>query len=102
MVMALNHTLALFRLIRLPNLLIVAATQVLIRQCIIVPLLKQAHLEPQLPDGLFIMLVIATVFITAGGYAINDYFDRKMDRINKPQNLIVGRLIYPKHAMAYH
>jgi 4-hydroxybenzoate polyprenyltransferase len=59
-------------------------------------------MEPQLPVGLFALLVTATVFITAGGYAINDYFDRKMDRVNKPQSLIVGRLIYPRHAMAYH
>jgi 4-hydroxybenzoate polyprenyltransferase len=102
MVRILNHTLALLRLIRLPNLLIVAATQVLIRQCVILPLLKQVNMEPQLPFGLFIMLVIATVFITAGGYAINDYFDREMDRVNKPQSQIVGRLIFPRHAMAYH
>jgi len=59
-------------------------------------------MEPQLPTGLFILLVLATVLITAGGYAINDYFDRKLDRVNKPQSLIVGRLIYPRHAMAYH
>jgi|WetSurSiteA1Bulk_404760.scaffolds.fasta_scaffold00440_6 4-hydroxybenzoate polyprenyltransferase len=102
MVRVYNHILALLRLIRWPNLLIVAASQVLIRQCILVPLLKQVHMEPQLPAGLFALLVTATVLITAGGYAINDYFDRKMDRVNKPQSLIVGRLIYPRHAMAYH
>lgn len=102
MVGALNQLSALFRLIRWPNLLIVAASQVLIRQCILVPLLKQVNMEIQLPSPIFTMLVIATVFITAGGYAINDYFDRKIDRVNKPQALIVGRLVYPRHAMAYH
>jgi 4-hydroxybenzoate polyprenyltransferase len=102
MVKILNHSLALLRLIRWPNLLIMAVSQVLIRQCVLVPLLKQGQMEPQLSSPLFIMLVIATVFIAAGGYAINDYFDRKMDRVNKPQALIVGRLIYPRHAMAYH
>jgi 4-hydroxybenzoate polyprenyltransferase len=94
--------MAFFRLIRLSNLLIVASTQVLIRQCVILPLLKQVKMEPQLPLSLFILLVIATVLITAGGYAINDYFDRKIDRVNKPQLLIVGKLIFPRHAMAYH
>ena len=94
--------MAVLRLIRFPNLLIVAATQVLIRQCLIIPLLKQVHMEPQLSFALFILLVVATVFITAGGYAINDYFDRKIDRVNKPHSLIVGTLIYPRHAMAYH
>jgi 4-hydroxybenzoate polyprenyltransferase len=102
MVKVMDHIFAMFQLIRWPNLLIVAASQVLIRQCVLVPLLKQAYMEPQLPVGLFILLVTATVFITAGGYAINDYFDRKMDRVNKPRSVIVGRLINPRQAMAYH
>jgi len=89
-------------MIRISNLLIVAVTQVLVRQCLIVPLLKQVHMEPQLTPVLFVLLVLATVFITAGGYAINDYFDRKIDRVNKAGTQIVGTLIYPRHAMAYH
>lgn len=51
---------------------------------------------------LFGILVLATVFITAGGYIINDYFDRKIDLVNRPESVIVGKLIYPRHAMAYH
>lgn len=102
MVKILAHIAAVFRMIRLSNLLIVAVSQVLVRQCLIVPLLKQVHMEPQLPPGSFAFLVLATVFITAGGYAINDYFDRKIDRVNKPETQIVGALIYPRHAMAYH
>jgi 4-hydroxybenzoate polyprenyltransferase len=97
-----NHIIALIRLIRLPNLLIVAATQILIRYCVILPLLEQGQMNLQLAGGLFAWLVVATVLITAGGYVINDYFDRKMDRVNKPDSVIVGRLIYPRHAMAYH
>ncbi len=76
----------MFRLIRWPNLLIVAATQILIRYCIIGPLLNQGNMTLQLPEGLFVMLVVATVFTTAAGYVINDYFDRKMDRVNKPSD----------------
>jgi len=102
MVKLAEHTISLLRLIRWPNLLIVAATQILIRQCVLVPLLAGAHMETQLSPVLFTLLVIATVFISAGGYAINDYFDRKIDRINKPGSLIVGIHIYPRHAMAYH
>jgi len=102
MVVLLNHIIALLRLVRLPNLLIVAGTQILIRYCVILPLLKQGQMNLQLAGGLFAWLVVATVLITAGGYIINDYFDRKMDRVNKPNSVIVGRLIYPRHAMAYH
>ncbi|MFO7368809.1 MAG: geranylgeranylglycerol-phosphate geranylgeranyltransferase [Bacteroidales bacterium] len=102
MVNILAHIMAVLRMIRISNLLIVIVTQVLVRQCLIVPLLKQVHMEPQLPPVSFVFLILATVFITAGGYAINDYFDRKIDRVNKPGEQIVGTLIYPRHAMAYH
>jgi 4-hydroxybenzoate polyprenyltransferase len=97
-----GHISALLRLIRLPNLLIVAATQILIRYCIISPLLGQGNMSLQLPGSLFAMLVVATVFTTAAGYVINDYFDRKIDRVNKPSAVIVGKFVYPRHAMAYH
>src|SRR5512133_2043110 len=95
-------TISLLRLIRWPNLLIVALTQVLIRICIISPVLHRMNMEPLLPRALFALLVIGTVCITAGGYIINDYFDRKIDRINKPDEMIVGTHIYPRQAMAYH
>jgi 4-hydroxybenzoate polyprenyltransferase len=97
-----GHIGALIRLIRLPNLVIVAVTQILIRYCIISPLLAQGNMSLQLPGSLFAMLVLATVFTTAAGYVINDYFDRKIDRVNKPSEVIVGKLVYPRHAMAYH
>jgi 4-hydroxybenzoate polyprenyltransferase len=102
MVRVFRHIIALFRLIRLPNLLIVAATQILIRYCVILPLLGHGNMTLQLSGGLFAWLVVATVFTTAGGYVINDYFDRKIDRVNKPGSVIVGKLIFPRHAMAYH
>jgi 4-hydroxybenzoate polyprenyltransferase len=102
MVNTLEYIKALMRLIRLPNLIIIAATQILLRQCVLLPMLKICNMELQLPGALFTLLVLSTVFIAAGGYAINDYFDRKIDRVNKPQLLIVGRLIYPRHAMIYH
>jgi len=102
MVKSTFHIGALLRLIRWPNLIIVALTQILIWCCIITPLLRQVYMEPRMPFTIFIMVVLATVFISAGGYIINDYFDRKIDRVNKPGNVIIGTLIYPRHAMAYH
>jgi len=102
MVKLAEHIKGIMRLIRWPNLLIVAVTQMLIWICIITPLLQRAYMQPQLSPLLFSMLVMATVCIAAGGYAINDYFDRKIDRINKPDSMVVGLLIFPRHAMAYH
>lgn len=102
MVITFRHIKALFRLIRWPNLIIIAVTQIFIRQFIMLPVLQYGFMEPQLSAGLFSVLVLATVCIGAGGYAINDYFDRKIDRINKPESQIVGRMISLRHAMAYH
>ncbi len=102
MVAMLKYLVAVLRLIRWPNLVIIAVSQILLWQCIVSPLLKSAGMELQLPWQLFIALVGATVCIAAGGYAINDYFDRKIDRVNKPDEIIVGSLINPRKAMAYH
>jgi 4-hydroxybenzoate polyprenyltransferase len=49
----------------------------------------------------FILLVAATVFITAGGYVINDYFDIRTDLINKGK-VIVGTRIERRQAMMLH
>jgi len=102
MVKSLKNIKALLLLVRLPNLLIIALTQVLIKLCIIDTFLELGTFHSQFAGLPFISLVLATVFISAGGYAINDYFDRKTDRINKPDAIIVGRLIHPRHVMAFH
>jgi 4-hydroxybenzoate polyprenyltransferase len=49
----------------------------------------------------FMILVIATLLITAGGYVINDYFDIKTDLINKGE-VIVGTKIPRRKAMMWH
>lgn len=102
MVKTIRHISAFLNLVRWPNLLIMALTQVLVRQCLLVPILRTAHMDAQLPAAGFILLIVGTVLIAAGGYTINDYFDRKIDRVNRPDHMIVGSLIYPRHAMAYH
>jgi 4-hydroxybenzoate polyprenyltransferase len=49
----------------------------------------------------FLLLVAATVLITAGGYVINDYFDIKTDLINRGK-VIVGTSIPRRQAMMWH
>jgi 4-hydroxybenzoate polyprenyltransferase len=58
-----------------------------------------AHAFPEL---LFWLLVFSTVLIAAGGNVINDYFDTRIDRVNKPDDLIVGRTVKRRVAMAGH
>ena len=83
------------RLIRFPNLIIVALTQYLLQYYILLPKLKKVNLMPLLPDFEFFLLVFSTILIAAGGYIINDIEDVDIDRLNKPEKKqIVGR-IYP-------
>jgi 4-hydroxybenzoate polyprenyltransferase len=53
-------------------------------------------------DWKFLILVLSTVFIAAGGYIINDYFDVKIDQINKPDEVFVGRIIKRRYALLIH
>lgn len=85
----------LLRLIRFPNLIIVALTQYLLHYLVIANALKAIQLEPYLPSFQFFLLTLSTVLIAAGGYIINDIEDVEIDKINKPiHKQIVGR-IYP-------
>ncbi len=83
------------RLIRFPNLIIVALTQYLLQYYILLPELKKVNSTPLLPDFEFFLLVFSTILIAAGGYIINDIEDVDIDKLNKPEKKqIVGR-IYP-------
>ncbi|MDH5381566.1 MAG: geranylgeranylglycerol-phosphate geranylgeranyltransferase [Cyclobacteriaceae bacterium] len=50
----------------------------------------------------FLVLVVSTGFIAAAGYVINDYYDVKIDYINKPDRVVVGRLMKRRTAMFLH
>ncbi len=50
----------------------------------------------------FNLLVFSTVMIAAAGNIINDYFDIKADRINKPEKLIIGKYIKRRIAIVSH
>ena len=41
----------------------------------------------------FGLIAAATVLTTLAGYVINDYFDREIDAINRPDRVVVGRHI---------
>jgi 4-hydroxybenzoate polyprenyltransferase len=101
------------KLIRWPNLLIVALTMILMRYAVIEPVISKINvvltggtgypipLALRFPWYDFLILVLATLFITAGGYVINDYFDIKTDLINRGE-VIVGTRIPRRQAMKWH
>jgi len=92
----------LLRLVRYKNLLIVILTQYLMRYCIIKPMLEVNNMNLQFSNFNFLLLVIATVLITAGGYVINDYFDTKTDRVNRPDNILIDTKINRRTAILLH
>ena len=90
------------KLIRIQNLFIIVLTQYLFRYFILLPILKDNSILPILSDFNFALLVFSTLLIAAAGYAINDYFDIRTDRINHPHKIIVGRHISRRVAMLLH
>ncbi len=87
------------RLIRVNNLLIVVLTQYLVRIFLVGP--KEEWLS-HLTDLRFFLLSVSTVLIAAAGYIINDYYDIKIDTINKPRRVVVGRILRRRQAIIIH
>ena len=94
--------IAFLKLIRLPNLLIIAFTQYMIRICLIQPILQLSGMELQMHQWEFALLVLATAFVSAGGYIINDYFDVRIDNINKPDEMVIDKGVKRRIAMGAH
>ena len=93
---------AFFKLIRWPNLFFIALTQLLFYTQIGTKFTNFRSLlfyKFQLP---FILLVIASLLIAAGGYIINDYFDLHIDGINKPKSLVIDKIIKRRWAILWH
>lgn len=104
---------AFFKLIRWQNLLIIVLTMGLMRYAVIASLLgkmgvglysspgKIIPMSLQMPWVDYMLLIIATVLIAAGGYVINDYFDIKTDLINRGK-VLVGTKVPRRQAMMWH
>lgn len=93
---------AFFRLIRWPNLLFIVLTQLLFEVCIYERIYPDTRISDP-ADGLrFAALVLASVFIAAAGYIINDYFDQNIDQVNKPDKVVVNRIIGRRWVIFWH
>ena len=90
---------ALPGLVRWPNLAIMLLSLALVRGPLLLPgqPLAEALLAPR-----FGALVLAALLVAAAGYVINDYYDVKIDAINRPERLVVGRMLRRRHAMLAH
>ncbi|MEQ8581117.1 MAG: geranylgeranylglycerol-phosphate geranylgeranyltransferase [Marinoscillum sp.] len=84
---------------RIPNLIVIGATQYLTAFFLV----SDYPNKLQQITGLgFFGMVVSTVMIAAGGYIINDYYDQKIDMINRPQKVVVGTMFRRRLAMLAH
>ena len=90
------------KIIRWPNLLIMAGTMFLLRYYLIRPMYLPEGIDLQMTLSHFILLVLSVLLIAAGGYVINDYFDVRIDEFNTPGKSVLGRMLPLKAAIPIH
>lgn len=89
----------LFRISRPINLLLVAFAQVMAAHFLVQ---TTAAGLPVWQDYRLYQLVFSTVIITAAGYMINDYYDVKIDYVNRPEEVVVGKGIKRRVVIFLH
>ena len=90
---------AFAQLVRPINLLIMVLTMYAMRFLVQAPILKSTL---ELEEWKFGLSVLVVVLLAAAGNIINDYFDVRVDRINKPQRVLIGKGVKRRVAMASH
>ena len=95
MAITVKQAAAFIKIIRYPNLLIMAATQVM---CALF-LTGEYSFTFSLP---FSLTLVATLLTAAGGYIINDIFDEAADVVNKPGKTYIGAANRNFYGLAYY
>lgn len=92
------------RLVRPINLFIIAFTMYAMRWGVLLTMVKTADEGASLlcPEWKFALATAVMVLLAAAGNIINDYFDLRVDRINKPHRVVVGKTVKRRVAMAAH
>lgn len=82
------------RLTRVWNLIVLALSQYFTATMLIAP--------STLYDWRLFVLILSTCTIAAAGYIINDYYDIKIDLVNKPERVVIGKDITRRYAILFH
>ncbi|MCF6360720.1 MAG: geranylgeranylglycerol-phosphate geranylgeranyltransferase [Cyclobacteriaceae bacterium] len=93
-----NSLFQLLKLIRFPNLAIIAITQFIVALFLIEP----TTFAGIIGDYQLFILIISTLFIASAGYIINDYYDIKIDYVNKPDRVVIGKHIKRRQVLIIH
>ncbi len=91
--------IAFMKLTRFGNLIIIALAQYFVAIFLIHSPLGYAFF---LWDIKLHLLALSTIIIAAAGYIINDYYDVKIDFINKPERVVVGKILKRRAVMIAH
>lgn len=81
---------------RIPNLIIIAFAQ------FATAFFLMDVNSSQIFNIQFLLFLASTSMIGAGGYIINDYFDQKIDMINRPNQVVVGTDLRRRFAILFH
>ncbi|MBX9851670.1 MAG: geranylgeranylglycerol-phosphate geranylgeranyltransferase [Cytophagaceae bacterium] len=90
---------AFLKLIRFGNLVILVLTQYFAAIFLAGP---KENWKSIITDINLFLIVLSTGMIAAAGYIINDYYDIKIDMINKPKRVVVGKLLTRRIAIFGH
>jgi 4-hydroxybenzoate polyprenyltransferase len=90
----------IFTVLRVPNLLIIAFTFLLLRYLVFIPVYSFYSVNAGMGSLHYLLMITATLLIAASGYIGNDYFDVATDRINKPEKQYIGIKIPAESALA--
>jgi 4-hydroxybenzoate polyprenyltransferase len=88
-----------FKMVRPVNLLILAVTQYLVLFFLIRPIMLLNGCDIMTSQLDFALFVLSNVLLAAAGYAINDYYDMRIDKINKPEKNVLLNGVPPKTAV---
>ena len=85
----------IFKIIRWKNLVIISLSQIFIKFFFIDFFIQ----KDQLLNENFVILLIVTILIAASGYIVNDIYDYNLDKINKPEKVVLGKFLKSRDAI---
>lgn len=81
--------------LRFGNLLIIATALWAFRWFLFAPLFNQASIPFHLDSSQFNLLILDVIIVAIVGYWINDFRDREVDAVNRPNRMLVKYSITP-------
>lgn len=82
--------LTIFNMLRVPNLLIIAFTFLLLRYFVFIPVYGIFSFNTGMGNLQYLLMIISTLLVAGAGFVSNDYFDVITDRVNKPDKQYIG------------